>query len=71
MGRLTKPPMALSKEEFDRRVAAGAKIFEEIDPEFWSFYQKEMRQHRLMFTISIVMGALFAFGGLIVSRIWI
>jgi hypothetical protein len=28
------PPPPLSKEEFDRRVSAGAKTFREIDPDF-------------------------------------
>ena len=27
------PPRPLTREEFDKRVAAGARTFEEIDPE--------------------------------------
>ncbi len=32
MGRLV-PPLPLSKEEVERRIAAGAKTLREIDPE--------------------------------------
>jgi len=39
------PPPPLSQEEFDRRVAAGAKTFEEIDPEFCKWNQERVRAH--------------------------
>jgi nicotinamidase-related amidase len=34
------PPAPISREEFDRRVAAGARTFEEIDPEFASWARR-------------------------------
>ena len=57
MGRFDAPPPKLSKKEFARRVEAGATTFAEIDPEYWEFYQREMRELRVKWTIlGVVIG---------------
>jgi hypothetical protein len=40
--------MPLSRREFDRRVAAGARTLEEIDPVFWAWYMDRQREHLFM-----------------------
>lgn len=40
---MTPPPPAISKAEFDRRVAAGARTMREIDPEFADWYESGRR----------------------------
>ena len=42
------PPPALSRREFDRRVAAGARTLEEIDPEFVAALRASQRGRRFM-----------------------
>jgi hypothetical protein len=52
MGQIPAPP-PLSKEEFEKRIKNGAKTLEEIDPEFWKWYQ-EGQKYRLMTTIMVI-----------------
>ncbi len=48
---LIEGPEVLSKDEFDKRVAAGAKTFAEIDPECWKFHQSQMRELKVKFIV--------------------
>ena len=68
MGKIV-PTMALTKTEFDKRVAAGAKTFAEIDPVFWNWHRSQMKQNRVMwimlvagaavFTVAFIVGIIF------------
>jgi len=41
------PPPALSKQEYDRRMKAGAKTFEDIDPEFCKWLNEYEGRHKV------------------------
>ena len=49
-------PRALSKEEFDRRIAAGAKTMAEIDPALWKAHQQGVAYRRVASVILAVCG---------------
>lgn len=51
------PPFPLSTEEFNRRVAKGAKTLAEIDPEFWEWVQSR-RRFRILASIILSLGTL-------------
>jgi len=48
------PPPALSKQEYDRRVALGAKTFKEIDPEFCKWSNKCEGRHKVQLVFLFV-----------------
>jgi hypothetical protein len=56
MGRI-EPPRALTKDEFDRRIASGAKTFEEIDPEFCRWAKKGERKAKFQFAVIVAVAA--------------
>ena len=48
------PPIALSSEEFNKRIASGAKTLEEIDPEFWKWHKNCIFQHKVQAIILLL-----------------
>jgi len=68
MGRFDAPPPMVSREELARRRAAGAKTFKELDPEYWEFHQREMRELRVKWTILgvVIWGCILA---LIIAKV--
>lgn len=58
------PPPPLSREEFDRRVAAGARTFEEIDPEFMAALRASQRGRRLLGILVLAGAALVLIVGI-------
>lgn len=65
MGGRTEMPRALSHEEFEKRIAAGARTFEEIDPEFCKMWRSDMRCNNIMLIIVSVLGAIFVIAFLV------
>jgi hypothetical protein len=55
------PPLPLSKEEFERRYAAGARTMRELDPAFaaWAETQKRFQRFQAATIIVGVAGFLF------------
>ena len=48
------PPLPLSKEEIVRRIKAGAKTLEEIDPELWKWKKQRDFSHMIQAIILLV-----------------
>ena len=62
---MSKPPPALSDEEFKRRYQAGARTMEEIDPEFFNWLRKEKFNHKIKIGIIWIVFALLCGAGVI------
>ena len=48
------PPPALSKQEYDRRMKAGAKTFEDIDPEFCKWLNEYEGRHKVKLVVLFI-----------------
>ena len=56
------PPPALSKQEYDRRMKAGAKTFEDIDPEFCKWLNDYKGRRKVGLVILFVAIVILAIG---------
>ena len=55
---LTSPPTPITKEEIEKRIKAGAKTLEEIDPEFCKWYRRQ--QDLKIIAYAIIVGIFMA-----------
>ena len=53
MALSSAPPPALSKEEFEKRIADGAETIQEIDPAFAAWIQAGQRFDRTMVIVLV------------------
>jgi len=51
---MTCPPIALTKEEYDKRVNAGARTMVEIDPAFHRWLENGKMARRVVVVVAVV-----------------
>ena len=45
------PPAPISREEFNRRYAEGARTWRELDPQLAQWYDQRRLQHKIQFWV--------------------